>query len=141
LSAAGRALRNLRLVHTVFLLTVVLYIVVIGFVPATTRQPQAMLLYVFAAIGFSDVLFAFLLRSQLVTPPAEALRVNPDDAAALQKWRSGNLISFVLAETLALLGLVLKFLGFGWNIAGVFFAVSIALLMLFTPKLELETMS
>lgn len=137
MTAAARALRNLRMLHGVFLLTIVLYAAALTQIPAVSHDPQRILLYVFALVAVSDVLLAFVLRAQLVAAPAHVLLTNPEDANALRKWRSGNLISFVLAETLALLGVLLKFLGFGWNVAAVYFAAAIVLLMLFTPKLEL----
>ena len=62
--------------------------------------------------------------------------MHPNDPAALNQWRLGMIGSFVFAETIALLGFVLRFLGAQWKIAGSFFAFAILLMLLWTPRLD-----
>jgi hypothetical protein len=72
----------------------------------------------------------------MVHEPAARLGVDPQDATSLKQWRSGQIVSFAFAESVVLYGFLLKFLGAGWNIAGMFFVVGILVLLAWTPKLE-----
>jgi hypothetical protein len=47
------------------------------------------------------------------------------------------ILSLVFCESVILFGLALRVLGAGWNVAGVFYAVGIVLMLLWTPKLDL----
>ncbi len=49
------------------------------------------------------------------------------------------MLSFCIAETITLFGLVLKFLGFDWNTAAIFFAAGMLLLLLWMPR-KIEAM-
>ena len=82
---------------------------------------------------------ALVLRSRLLAPCLEILRSNPDDAQALGRWRTGNIVSFVIAEAVALLGFALKFLGASWFVAAPFFATGIFLLLIWTPRIDLPS--
>jgi hypothetical protein len=129
-------LRNVRILHAVSLLTMFLYIIVLRLIktPDQTVPPGIVLAFAFAA--FSNVGIALFIRSRKVQPSEEKLRTQPNDPGALNQWRVGMIISFVLAETIALLGFVLKFLGVEWKIAGAFFALAIFLMLLWMPRLD-----
>ncbi len=81
-------------------------------------------------------MIASFLRSRYLTSSLETLRTNPSDPQALQKWRSAYVLPFTLAESVALFGLVLKFMGASWRVAGPFFAAAILLLLLWAPRLD-----
>jgi hypothetical protein len=133
------ALRNMRVLHTAFLLTMFLYIMVLALIkPVNHAGPSAVVLAC-AFLAFSDVGIAMFIRSRKVQAPEEKLRIEPNDAAALNQWRIGMISSFVFAETIALLGFVLKFLGAEWKIAGAFFAFAILLMLLWMPRLDLAS--
>src|SRR6266478_3490445 len=82
--------------------------------------------------------FAAFLRRRMIKPSEESLRSNPDDESALKKWRTGVIVSLVMASTIVLFGLVLKFMGATWNVASWFFIVGILLLLAWTPRLDLS---
>ncbi len=46
-----------------------------------------------------------------------------------------------MCNAVPLFGLLLKFLGASWNVAGPFFAVGILLMLVWTPRLELPSTS
>ena len=54
--------------------------------------------------------------------------------AILRRWRAGNVLSFTFAESIMLLGVVLKFLGERWSIVAIFFAAGLLMLLLWAPK-------
>jgi len=130
------ALRNARILHAVFLLTMFLYIVVLRLIKTPDQTVPPGIVLTFILVAFSDVGIALFIRSRKVRASEEKLRTQPNDPGALNQWRVGMIISFVLAETIGLLGFVLKFLGAEWKIAGAFFAFAILLLLAWMPRLD-----
>jgi hypothetical protein len=130
------ALRWARTLRGVFLLTIPLFIYALTLVPKAERSVSPTIVAALAVLSATDVMVAAVLRARNITPAIEALRTNPDDTLALGKWRSGIVSSFTHAETVALFGVLLKFLGASWTVAGPFFAVAVLLLVIWRPKLE-----
>lgn len=140
MATVQNVLRSVRMVHGVFFLTILLF----GFLLIRVDQfpERAVSLPVLIAISLCvcwDIGIAFFFRATKLAPASEALRTNPNDPAALTQWRTQNFLSFCFAETVVLMGFVLKFLGTGWNIVGIFFAVGILLFLLWTPRLDVPT--
>ncbi len=134
-------LRYLRIVHATFLFTVLLYFYALTVLrPQEHRVPPAIVIC-FMAVSTGTITLALFFRSRKVTPAVEILRRNAEDAVALTNWRSGNILSFTLAETIVLFGFVLKYLGAGWNLAGIFFGVGVFLFFVWTPRLDVPTSS
>ena len=113
-----------------------LYIVVLRLIRAAEQTAPSGIVFAFAFVAFSDLAIALFIRSSKVRASEEKLRTQPNDAAALNQWRVGMIISFVLVETIGLLGFVLKFVGVEWKIAGAFFALAIFLMLLWMPRLD-----
>lgn len=132
-----RAFEQMRMLHIGFLVTWFLFIFVIarGIQPSPGTSGGAPFLPVL--LGFvcvAEVGVVLFFRAKFISGAEVILRAGPDNATAIAKWRTGNLLSFCMAETVALFGLVLRFLAFGWNVAGVFFAGGLVLLLLWTPR-------
>ena len=130
-----QTLQQVRILHVAFVTTWFLFILLLKFVqpPFGTTAPEFFPL----ALGFvciSEVGLALFFRARLIAASETVLRSDPDDKAALAKWRTGNLLSFCFAETITLFGLMLKFLGFGWKAAGAFFVGGLILLLLWAPR-------
>jgi hypothetical protein len=70
----------------------------------------------------------FVLRSEAT------LADQPDDAAALKRWRTGHIFTYALCEIVALFGFVLRFMGFTLSEVVPFYIVGIALMLLFSPR-------
>jgi len=130
------ALRSARILHLVFVIVPFLYIVVLLQLHPLERPITPILVYALAFECFATIGVGFFLRSRNVIASADKLRTDPQDAVALRTWRSGQIISLTLAESVVLFGFLLKFLGASWNVAGVFFGVGILLLLAWTPKLD-----
>ena len=138
MNAAQKSLQGARIIHIALLVASIAYLVVARYV---TANPKGELpIAVAGGIGlaaFSMLLVAAFLRSKLVKPGAEALRNNADDTGAATKWRAGTIVSLVFAESVVLFGMVLKMVGFSWNVSGIFYVVGILFLLAWWPKLEL----
>ena len=138
MSAAQKNLRSARIIHALFLVAAVLYVIVPFRLIRVESQPPPDVFAV--AIGFTAaavVGLAVFFRMRYVQPNNKALRNNPEDAVALAKWRQGTIISFVCCESVVLFGLSLRITGVPWNICGIFYAVGILFLLAWTPKLDL----
>jgi hypothetical protein len=139
MTPAQNTLRNVRVVHITFLATCFLYIVVLNVLHLPKRSVAAEIQGSFVLLACAEIGVAFFLRRRTLAPAEDMLRTNPNDITALGKWRVGNALSFVFAESIMVLGFALKFLGASWRISGIFFAVGILLLLLWTPRLEVPT--
>ncbi|MGA2302380.1 MAG: hypothetical protein ABSG77_17000 [Candidatus Acidiferrum sp.] len=138
MSTAKKRLKGVRIIHGVFLLAAVGYVIVpLRLLRVESPAPPAVLA---AAFGFTAVTvlgFAVFFRLRLMQAASEALRNNPEDTAALQKWLRGTMISFICSESVVLFGLSLRITGVSRNICGIFYAVGILFLLAWTPKLDL----
>ena len=132
----AKALKEMRVLHAGFVMTWFLFIVCIQVVRPVERPVTPAIIYAVTAVAISDVAIGFVLRKKRVDAFLELLRKQPENTNAIAQWRSGNIRSFVQAETVTLFGLVLKFLGAGWAVAGCFFFVGIALFLLWTPRMD-----
>jgi hypothetical protein len=130
------ALRWARTLYALFLVTIPLLIYAVMMFHWTERPVSPTIVAALAVLSVTDVMVAAGLRTRNITPAIAALRTNPNDSLALGKWRSGIVTSFTHAETVALFGVLLKFLGASWTVAGPFFAVAVLLLVIWRPKLE-----
>ena len=66
--------------------------------------------------------------------PAESLLAgHPEDTKALRKWRQGYIVIYILAEAVALYGVVLHFIGFAAVRVGPFFVAGFTLILFFRP--------
>jgi hypothetical protein len=130
-----QTLQQVRILHVAFVMTWFLFILLLKFVqpPFGATAPEFFPLAL-GLVCVSEVGLALFFRARLIAVSEDVLRSDPENKAALVKWRTGNLLSFCFAETITLFGLMLKLLGFGWKVAGVFFAGGLILLMLWAPR-------
>ncbi len=75
---------------------------------------------------------------RMVGAAEEALRLRPEDSAALARWRTENIVCFVLCEAVALWGFLLRMLGGTFLRAAPFYAVAILLMLVWTPRLDVS---
>jgi hypothetical protein len=131
-------LRSARVIHLAFLAAAILYFAVLFQIRPVERSVDPILIYALAFLCLSVIWVGFFLRARMVTAPAARLSANPQDTASLKQWRSGQIVSFAFAESVVFYGVLLKFLGAAWNIAGTFFVVGVLLLVAWTPKLDVS---
>jgi hypothetical protein len=85
-------------------------------------------------IGLVIVGIAVSLRVKMLQPAAETLRQNPDDQSALARWRVGNILSFVLMDSVVLYGLAPRFTGSTTWQSLPFYVVGMALMLVWWPR-------
>lgn len=129
------AIRGLRIVHGALLAAAFLYVYLAETLKADSYPRPISLIYVaIAAVAGAVIVISFVLRIRMVNSSEERLRLDASDAAALARWRAGNIASIALAESIVLYGLVLRFVGATTGQVVPFYLAGIAMLLLFTPR-------
>src|SRR5438270_7105661 len=121
MEAARRALQVIRFA---MLFSMIALFYVASAIPSQAT-PNPIIFRALALLAVADLVILFLMRKSFVSAPAEILPSSPEDAAAINRWRSGTLISYALAEAIALYGLVLHFLGSSFTQLGPFFGAGV----------------
>jgi F0F1-type ATP synthase membrane subunit c/vacuolar-type H+-ATPase subunit K len=129
-----RALRTLRTAQWLMLASIVLYGVVGEFAGRSVRGVDPTVSYLFTTLGVAVVGAIFVVRRTLVLRAAESLAVQPDDSLSLGHWRTGYFATYVLCESLALFGLILRFLGCGVQQSVSYYIGGFVLLFFFRPR-------
>ncbi len=81
----------------------------------------------------------FRFRRRMVNRSKSTLAKDASDLRAAKQWQAGQLVALAAAENIALWGLLIRAAVGGalWQ-ASLFYAVSLALLLLWTPRLPTE---
>jgi hypothetical protein len=124
----------LRLVHLAFVLAWFQFLFLLHFLHPPEHPVPVAYPIVLAAVAISSISVCERLRKQLVHEPAVTLETQPENQAVWNRWRAGNILSFAFAESTMLFGVLLKFLGESWKVVGMFFAVGLVLLLVWTPR-------
>jgi hypothetical protein len=133
MNAMESTVRTLRLLRIAMLASIVLY-VVIGERLAQHKPPNTALFYAMSLVSITTIGIILVVRRTLVLQSEETLRVRPTDTLALNRWRSGFIVTYALAETQALLGLVLRILGFSLSQIAPFYVAGFILMLFFSPR-------
>jgi nitrate/nitrite transporter NarK len=137
MTIAEKNLRSLRIIHIAFVFAAVAYAVV----PLPSRSGLhvhlTIMLFEYGTVALALGTASIFIRISVVQPAIAALRDNPEDGAAVGRWRAGILLSLVFSEALVLSGMMLRLVGASWNIYGVFYATGIFFLLVCKPRLEL----
>jgi hypothetical protein len=140
IEAMESTVKTLRLVQITMLASIVLY-VLIGERLAPHRSPNAALFYAMSLVSITTIGIILVVRRTLVLQSEDTLRERPTDTLALNRWRSGYIVTYALAELQALLGLVLRFLGFSLSQVAPFYVAGFILLLFFGPRMPSRELS
>lgn len=95
---------------------------------------NTILFQIFAVIAVMNVVVILIVRRSMVAPSLAALTSNGGDAVALNRWRTGYVITYALCEALALFGFILRILGFSFRSVVPFYLASVILMTYFSPR-------
>ena len=129
-----RALRTLRVVQWALLASIVLYGIVGQVVGPAASGVDATLSYLFATLSVAIVGAIFVVRRTLVLRAGETLATRPEDSLSLNHWRTGYITTYVLCESLALFGLILRFRGSPVEASVPYYLGGFVLLLFFWPR-------
>jgi hypothetical protein len=96
------------------------------------RSVSVLVLAAFAAAAVYAIVSGFVIRKKFLAQSTELLCDDP--SKAVSRWKGAHFISFSCAMSVTIFGVALKFLGTGWLVSGVFFAVGLGLLVLWRPR-------
>ena len=125
---------SMRIIYSVLLSAAIFYLLAAeGLFHHEAHDIHVMWL-AFLVNGLIIVAIALFFRSKVLQPAAETLQAKSDDQSALARWRIGNLLSCLLAESVVLLGFALRFMG-GTTMQSVpFYLVGIGLMLVWWPR-------
>ena len=125
--------RATRILHLVLFLSVILYVFVGEALHPAAQNIPAIVQYGFLIVAGGVVVVAVVFRQMTAGQAEEVLCRNPEDVVAIGRWRVGQLVSCVLAESVALFGFALRFLGVSFGRAAPFYSAAILLFVIFRP--------
>jgi hypothetical protein len=129
-----QALKTLRAVQWSMLGSIVFFAALGEFFGRGGRAVDPSLTYTCTTLGVAIVGVIFVVRRTLVQRAAESLAARPEDSLSLRHWRTGYFATYVLCETLALFGLVLRFMGCGLQQSVPYYLGGFVLLFFFRPR-------
>jgi hypothetical protein len=123
---------EVKFVHRGFILAWFCFLFVAHKANPALRDVSAWVFVVLCILAVSVIGAGFVMRKRFFKLMTEAL---PHDLRqASQFWRSANFISFCCALSPSIYGVVLKIVGSGWLVPGIFFALSLGFLLLWRPR-------
>jgi hypothetical protein len=134
-----RAVKTLRAVQWFMLVSIVAYVALGEMVGPVAHPVDPTLNYLFSTLAVAIIGIIFVVRRTLVFRAAESLVTHPDDAISLNHWRTGYVATYCLCESLALSGLVLRFLGCNLQQSSPFYFGGFVLLLFFRPRQPVST--
>ena len=129
------ALKIVQLIRMAMITSILLYVAV-GEMAARPHadQPALLLFYALTFVAVTMVGLIMVVRRLLIAPAAAALAMQSSDAAPLNRWHGGYIVTFALAEAIALYGLVLRLLGFKLSQVASFYIAGVLLLLMLSPR-------
>ena len=134
------AVRVLRTVQAALLVSIVLYAFVAEkIIQRSAGSPGRYVVNGITMLAIAIIGIALAVRSRMVTPAKRKLELDAAHSRALNRWRVGTLISLVLVESVALCGFVLRVMGASLSQAMPLYLVAIAVMLIWTPRLNLAS--
>jgi hypothetical protein len=128
-------LRNLYLVHSLNLFSMVLYIwIAEKLIPHPPQVLQPVLPIRFGVISLWIIGTAISKRRKMIRPAIDTLQVSADDQNALQRWRIGTILSDTLVQSVALFGFAQRFIGATAAQSAPFYLAGTPLVLLCWPR-------
>jgi hypothetical protein len=128
------SIRSMRIIYSVLLSAAIFYLLAAEGLFHHEPHDIHVIWLAFLANGLIIVTMAVFFRFKVLQPAAEKLQGKSDDQGALAHWRIGNLLSWLLAESVVLLGFALRFTG-GTTMQSVpFYIVGIGLMLFWWPR-------
>jgi F0F1-type ATP synthase membrane subunit c/vacuolar-type H+-ATPase subunit K len=129
------ARKTVQMIRIALLVSIALYVLIGERVGQTmVRAPNRNLYFVLTLVAITTVGMMFAVRRLFVLRAEATLAAQPEDTAALNRWRSGYIITYALSEAVAVFGLVLRILGCTLSQVAPFYLVGFVLMLLFGPR-------
>jgi hypothetical protein len=118
------------------LLSIAVYVVVTILIGPKQPTPVApAFYYTLGMVAFVLAIAAVLVRNKMLEPADPTTTPDPTSPAFLNRWLTAHIVSFAMAEAVALIGFVLRFIGKTMHEVWPFFVAAALLMVLLTPRL------
>jgi len=101
--------------------------------------PSPVMIRAISIVAASEVIVLFVLRRKSVLPAAATLSIQAEDVAALARWKTGQIVTWALSLSIALYGLVLRYIGFSFPQTAPFFIAGFVLMLFYLPRRPVPT--
>jgi putative Mn2+ efflux pump MntP len=135
LDARSKALIELRVTYSGHIVAWFSFLFMIHAMNPPQRTVSALVLVAFAVAAVYAIAVGFVMRKKFFTQSTEVFRDDPQKA--LNRWKVAHFFGFSCATSVTVFGVAMKFLGAGWLVPGIFFAVGLAFLVLWRPRSNL----
>lgn len=132
-SCMEAARRIIQIVRVALLACIVLYAVIVKILP-TAGTPSRLVFKVITLLSLVLAVTVFAFRRIMVQRAQNALALQPEDRAALARWRTGYLVLYLLCEAIATYGVMLHFMGFNLEQVAPFFITGFVLILFYSPR-------
>lgn len=127
--------KTLQIIRAALVASIVMYVFVGEVAGQKARsQPSSVLFYALSFIAVALVVLMFMMRRLLILPSELTLTQQPSNEDALSHWRTGYVVTYALSESVGLLGLVLRILGFSLSQVLPLYVGGFVLLAFFGPR-------
>jgi hypothetical protein len=126
--------RKVLQIVRIFMLVSIVCFAFIGERVGQSAAPDRNVYFAITLVAITTVGIIFAVRRLFVSRSEATLVPEPENAAALNRWRTGHLVIYALSESVALFGLVLRILGFNLSEVMPFYLAGFALMLLFGPR-------
>lgn len=132
------AIKIVRLIQVAMLVSVALFVLIGEVVGSIPKLSDPTLFYALSLATITIVGVILVVRRTLVLQSSTMLAARPNDAATLNRWRTGYIMTYALSESIALFGLVLRLIGFTLSQVWSFYIAAFILLLFFGPRRPLS---
>lgn len=125
----------LQTVRIALLVSIALYVFIGERIErSTSAAPDRNIYFVVTLVAITTVGIIFAVWRLFVLRSETTLADRAEDTTALKRWCRGYIFTYALCETVAMFGLVLRFMGFTLSEVAPFYVVGFALMLLFGPR-------
>jgi hypothetical protein len=128
------SVRSMRIVYAVLLFAMILQVLLAETLSHPVSHDIRVIWLGFLMTGLMEIGIALLFRFKMLQSAADSLQEKPDDQTALARWRVGNILSFVILDSVVLYGVALRFIGGTTWQSLPFYVVGIALMLVWWPR-------
>ncbi len=126
-------LKQLPLVRIVFLLTIPIYVFFAMRAPVRP-SPQPLFFNLIALVAVVEAVVAFFVRGKLISNAEGLWRDNPNTKPALARWFTANIAPWAMCLSVAMYGIVLRYVGYSFRSVAAFFVAGALLMFSFSPR-------
>jgi hypothetical protein len=128
------ALRTIRIVWIGMFIAGLIYVWLPERLGVQPREANPLLYTLILVQAVAVFVIAVGMRKFMVGKATETLRTNVAEAVALQKWRTGQIVSVAMFESIVLFGLVLRFTGATRMQVAPLYVLGLGAMIVFWPR-------